>query len=373
MEVLRLENVYKNYGKNEAIKNLNFTCEVEELFVILGPSGAGKTTTLKLISGLEEVTEGKIFIKNKLANHLEPKNRNVSMVFEDYALYPHLTVYRNISSPLEALHLPKDEIDKRIKEIARILQIEELLSRLPSMISGGQKQRTVLARSLIKKANEYLMDEPIAHLDAKLRYQMRGEFKRIQHIHKMNILYATHDFREALSLGDKVLILDKGVTQQIGSPKEIFNKPANVFVANLLGDPPTNLIEGILRAKDEQYFFQIGGISIPLSKSLADKLFSKMTQEKIIIGIRPFDLHCFLGQKENAKIINTEVYVSEIAGHYNIISIKLNNTIIKIREEKSFKVSLGDKISVDFQEEKLDFFDAISGNRIFQEEESWKN
>jgi len=217
MEVLRLENVYKNYGKVEAIKDLSFSCKEEELFVILGPSGAGKTTTLKLISGLEEITKGKIFLKNKLINNLEPKDRNVSMVFEDYALYPHLTVYKNISSPLEAIHLPKDEIDKKIREIARLLQIEELLSRLPSMISGGQKQRTVLARSLIKNANEYLMDEPIAHLDAKLRYQMRGEFKRIQHIRKMNILYVTHDFREALSLGDKVLILNKGITQQIGT------------------------------------------------------------------------------------------------------------------------------------------------------------
>jgi len=365
MEVLRLENVYKNYGKVEAIKDLSFSCKEEELFVILGPSGAGKTTTLKLISGLEEITKGKIFLKNKLINNLEPKDRNVSMVFEDYALYPHLTVYKNISSPLEAIHLPKDEIDKKIREIARLLQIEELLSRLPSMISGGQKQRTVLARSLIKNANEYLMDEPIAHLDAKLRYQMRGEFKRIQHIRKMNILYVTHDFREALSLGDKVLILNKGITQQIGTSQEIFNKPANIFVANLLGEPPTNLIEGILKAKEEQYFFQIGSVSISLSQSLADKLLSKINQEKLIIGIRPFDLHCYLKQKENAKILNTEVYMSEILGHYNIISIKLGNTVIKIREDKSFKVSLGEKISVDFKEEKLDFFDAISGNRIF--------
>lgn len=365
MEVLRLENVYKNYGKVEAIKDLSFSCKEEELFVILGPSGAGKTTTLKLISGLEEITKGKIFLKNKLVNNLEPKDRNVSMVFEDYALYPHLTVYKNISSPLEAIHLPEDEIDKRIKEIARILQIEELLSRLPSMISGGQKQRTVLARSLVKKANEYLMDEPIAHLDAKLRYQMRGEFKRIQHIRKMNILYVTHDFREALSLGDRILILNKGVTQQIGTPQEIFNKPANIFVANLLGEPPTNLIEGILKAKEEQYFFQIGSVSISLSQSLADKLLSKINQEKLIVGIRPFDLHCYLKQKENAKILNTEVYMSEILGHYNIISIKLGNTVIMIREDKSFKVSLGEKISVDFKEEKLDFFDAISGNRIF--------
>jgi len=233
------------------------------------------------------------------------------------------------------------------------------------MISGGQKQRTVLARSLVKKANEYLMDEPIAHLDAKLRYQMRGEFKRIQHIRKMNILYVTHDFREALSLGDKVLILNKGITQQIGTPQEIFNKPANTFVANLVGDPPTNLIEGVLKAKDGQYFFQIGSVSISLSQSLTDKLLSKINQKKLIIGIRPFDLHCYLKQKENAKILNIEVYMNEIVGHYNIISIKLDDTIVKIREDKSFKVSMGDKISIDFEEEKLDFFDAISGNRIF--------
>jgi len=365
MEVLRLENVYKNYGEVEAIKDLSFSCEEGELFIVLGPSGAGKTTTLKMISGLEEITKGKIFIKKKLVNTLEPKDRNISMVFEDYALYPHLTVYKNISSPLEAIYLPKDEIDKKIKEIAHLLQIEELLSRLPSMISGGQKQRTVLARSLVKEADEYLMDEPIAHLDAKLRYQMRGEFKRLQEIRKMNILYVTHDFREALSLGDKVLILNKGVTQQIGTPQEIFNKPANTFVANLVGDPPTNLIEGVLKAKDGQYFFQVGSVSISLSQSLVDKLLSKINQEKLIIGIRPFDLYCYLDNKDNAKILNTEVYVSEIVGHYNIISIKLDDTIVKIREDKSFKVSMGDKISIDFKEDKLDFFDAVLGNRIF--------
>lgn len=365
MEVLRLENVYKNYGEVEAIKDLSFSCEEEELFIILGPSGAGKTTTLKMISGLEEITKGKIFLKNKLVNNLEPKDRNVSMVFEDYALYPHLTVYKNVSSPLEAINLPKEEIDKTVKETTRLLQIEELLSRLPSMISGGQKQRVVLARSLVKKANEYLMDEPIAHLDAKLRYQMRGEFKRLQQIQKMNILYVTHDFREALSLGNRVLILNKGVTQQIGTPQEIFNKPVNTFVANLMGDPPTNLIEGVLKAKDGQYFFQVGNVFIPLSNSLADELLSKINQEKIIFGIRPFDLHCYLGSKDDAKVLNLEVYISEIVGHYNIISIKLDNTIIKIREDKSFKVSMGDKISIDFKEEKLDFFDAVSGNRIF--------
>ena len=302
--MLKLENVQTFYGNIQALKDVFIEISEGEIITLIGANGAGKTTTLKLISGLEEITKGKIFLKNKLINSLEPKDRNVSMVFEDYALYPHLTVYKNISSPLEAIHLPKDEIDKKIKEIARVLQIEELLSRLPSMISGGQKQRTVLARSLVKKANEYLMDEPIAHLDAKLRYQMRGEFKRIQHIRKMNILYATHDFREALSLGDKVLILNKGVTQQIGSPQEIFNKPANIFVANLLGEPPTNLIEGILKAKEGQYFFQVGNVSISLSKSLADELLSKINQEKLIIGIRPFDLHCYLKQKENAKILN---------------------------------------------------------------------
>ena len=365
MEVLRLENVYKNYGEVEAIKDLSFSCEEGELFIVLGPSGAGKTTTLKMISGLEEITKGKIFIKKKLVNTLEPKDRNISMVFEDYALYPHLTVYKNISSPLEAIYLPKDEIDKKIKEIAHLLQIEELLSRLPSTISGGQKQRTVLARSLVKEADEYLMDEPIAHLDAKLRYNMRGEFKRLQQLNKMSILYVTHDFKEALSLGNKILVLNKGATQQIGTPQEIFSKPANTFIANLIGDPPTNLIEGNLKLKEGKYFFQTDSAFINLSDSLANKLLSKVKNGKVIFGIRPFDLQCILGHKDNVKIPDIEVYVTVTIGKYNLISVKLGNTIIKIRKDKSFKVSIGDKMSIDFEEEKLDFFDAISGNRIF--------
>jgi multiple sugar transport system ATP-binding protein len=367
MEVLRFENVCKNYGELEAIKDLNFSCKEGEMFVILGPSGAGKTTTLKMISGLEEVTTGKIYIKDKLVNLLEPKDRNVSMVFEDYALYPHLTVYKNISSPLEAINLPKKEIDKKIKEITNVLQIEELLSRLPSMISGGQKQRVVLARSLVKSSNEYLMDEPIAHLDAKLRYRMRGEFKRLQILNKMNILYATNDFREAFSLGDRILVLNKGITQQVGTPKEIFLHPANTFIADLIGDPPTNLINGILKQSDGQYNFQVSNsdISIVLSNSLADKIINKTNQEKLILGVRPFDFNCYLGKKEGAKISKIEVYANEIISQYNIISVKLGNLIVKIREDKSFKVAMDEKISIDFEEDKVNFFDGISGEIVF--------
>jgi len=242
MEVLRLENVSKKYGELLAVKDLNFSVEEGELFVILGPSGAGKTTTLKMISGIEEVTKGEIYIKGKLVNRLEPKDRKVSMVFEDYALYPHLSVYKNISSPLEAQGLTQEEIEKKVFGIARLLQIDGLLSRPPALISGGQKQRVVLARALVKDADVYLMDEPIAHLDAKLRHQMRGEFKRFQYIQKMTMVYVTHDFREALSLGNRILVLNKGITQQIGTPDEIFNKPANTFVASLVGEPPMNLL-----------------------------------------------------------------------------------------------------------------------------------
>ncbi|MGB9857409.1 MAG: ABC transporter ATP-binding protein [Dictyoglomaceae bacterium] len=364
MEVLRLENVSKKYGELLAVKDLSFSVEEGELFVILGPSGAGKTTTLKMISGIEEVTKGEIYIKGKLVNSLEPKDRKVSMVFENYALYPHLSVYKNISSPLEAQGLPQEEIEKKVLEIARLLQIDGLLSRPPALISGGQKQRVVLARALVKDADIYLMDEPIAHLDAKLRHQMRGEFKRFQHMQKMTMVYVTHDFREALSLGNRILVLNKGITQQIGTPEEIFNKPANTFVASLVGEPPMNLLEGVIKKKDENYFFQINDIFIPLSYSLANKIISKISQEKVILGIRPFDLHCVLGKMENVKIPEVEVYVTELVGHYNIVSVKLGDTLLKIREDKSFKVSIGEKISIDFEEDKLHFFDGVSGNRI---------
>jgi|GEM_PF-5909751 len=231
---LEVRNLKKYFKKVKAVDDISFSCGEGELLVILGPSGAGKTTTLKMIAGIVEPTDGEIYLKGELLNPIEPQKRNISMVFEEYALYPHLTVFKNIASPLRIRKMSEEEIKKRVTMIAEMVGIHEHLHKYPSQVSGGQKQRTALARCLVREADLYLLDEPIAHLDAKLRHRMRGEFKRIHKELGKTMVYVTHDFREALALADRIIVLNKGKIEQIGTPEEVFEKPVNTFVATLL-------------------------------------------------------------------------------------------------------------------------------------------
>ncbi len=370
MPVLELRNVYKNYGRVEAVKDLSFSLEEGELLVILGPSGAGKTSTLKMISGLEMVTRGEIYINGKLINNLEPKDRNVAMVFEEYALYPHLSVFENLASPLRVRGLSEEEIKKRVHKMAEMLQIKELLDRKPAHISGGQKQRVSLGRALIKEAIVYLMDEPIAHLDAKLRHQMRAEFKRIQHDTGIPMVYTTHDFREALSLGTRVIVLNKGEVLQYAEPEEIFEKPSNTLVASLVGEPPMNILKGNIRSLDGRAEFYVdGGLVFPIDPSLLSKLASNLASSELMVGVRPFDI--WIGERSGfPKIENVEVYVTELLGNVNIVSVHLGGNLVKIRVGKDVKFEIGEKISISYDPKRLLFFNPLTGGRIDVEGDS---
>ncbi|MBC7189910.1 ATP-binding cassette domain-containing protein, partial [Candidatus Aerophobetes bacterium] len=244
-----LKGVYKRYGRVEAVKNLNLHIKDKEFFCLLGPSGCGKSSTLRMIAGLEEISEGIIKIGNRIINNLEPKDRDVAMVFENYALYPHMTVYENLSYPLKGRGMTSSEIDKRVRYIAGLLQIAELLDRKPRQLSGGQKQRVALGRAIVRNPQVFLMDEPISHLDAKLRTLMRAELKRLQRELNTTTIYATPDQREAIAMADTIAIINKGEIQQIGTPLEIFNFPANEFVAGFTGEPPMNLFDCSVESK----------------------------------------------------------------------------------------------------------------------------
>ena len=258
---LEMKNVTKTFGDTTAVDDLSFSCREGETIVLLGPTGAGKTTTLRTIAGLEDVDRGEILLDGEAVNHLPPEQREIAMFFENYALYSHMTVGQNIAYPLKAPIRRKQfnarAVKQRTLEVARLLQIEELLDRKPSQLSGGQKQRTALGRTLIRNPKVFLLDEPIAHLDAVLRHRMRGEMKKIFKHLNVSVIYVTHDYREALSIGDRIIVLDKGRMIQIGNNDDIYNKMDNIFIARMVGDPPMNIMDGTIRRENGHWLVQL--------------------------------------------------------------------------------------------------------------------
>ena len=249
MASIRFENVSKRFGDFEAVSHLTMEVRDQEFLVLLGPSGCGKTTTMRMIAGLESMTEGDLYIGDVRMNDVLPKYRDVAMVFQNYALYPHMTIYQNIEYPLRIRGLPRDERNERVLEAARKVELEQLLGRLPRQLSGGQRQRVALARAIIRRPTAFLMDEPLSNLDAKLRIQMRAELKHLQHELAVTTVYVTHDQIEAMTLADRVAIMNEGVIQQLDTPRNIYNQPANLFVAGFIGSPGMNFIAGELQGR----------------------------------------------------------------------------------------------------------------------------
>lgn len=358
-----LKNVVKRYGELEAVSNVSFECKNGEFLVLLGPSGAGKTSTLKMIAGLEKITSGHIFIGGREVNGLEPRQRRVAMVFENYSLYPHLSVFDNIASPLKAAGVPPGDIEVRVRHVAKMLQIEQLLDRKPAHLSGGQQQRVSFGRALAKEADVYLMDEPLSHLDAKLRHEMRGELKRLHGELGTSTIYVTHDFREALALADRVVVLNKGSIQQIGSPSEIYDQPATDFVADLIGEPPMNLIGCVATQLDGSLRFTSDAFSLQVPPHAAALLQGMALPRHVRIGIRPthiaVDLH-----PVGESTVKAEVYVLEPLGAVSILTVKLGADLVKIRVSEDFSAEIGDEVWLRFAEDKIRVFDAESGHRL---------
>jgi len=296
MARVELKHVTKKFNNVIAVNDVSFVVEDHEFAVILGPSGCGKTTTLRLIAGLEQVTSGEIYIGDRLVNNVPPKDRNIAMVFQNYALYPHMTVYDNMAFGLRMRKVPKDEIDRRVKEAAKILEIDHLLNRKPKELSGGQRQRVALGRAIVRNPDVFLFDEPLSNLDAKMRVHMRAELAKLHKRLNATSIYVTHDQVEAMTLGDKIILMNNGVIQQIDDPLSLYHLPRNKFVAGFIGSPPMNFFEGELLEDSGKIYFSNSDFRLELPEKIAAKIKNNFEKE-VFLGIRPEDIRSELDKK----------------------------------------------------------------------------
>lgn len=367
MAEVRLENVTKYYRRKLAVNNVSFDCKEGEFFSIVGPTGAGKSTILKMIAGIEPITSGKLYFNGKVVNDVSPQERNVSMAFESYNLYPHFSVYDNIAFPLRAprweLKLTPEQERQKVTEIANFLGIGELLDRKPQFLSGGQKQRVGLARALVRKPEVYLLDEPIAHLDARLKFSTQTLLKEFAVEYKSTIIYVTHDYREALALSDRMAVLRKGVIEQIGTPEEIYNTPATDFVGRLIGEPPMNMIDGELISRDGKTFFKAGDdFTIEIRKDLvhsAEKVARQEGGKRLTrLGIRCDDIQTSR-QKISDNSFQLPVYAIFHEAESAIVTFELKDTFMyaRVREEKGLcDYCLSEMVWLDLNQDRTFFY-----------------
>jgi len=365
-EVL-LDKATKKYGDHVAVKEVSLHCKDSEFFFILGPSGAGKTSTLKMIAGLTTVDGGQIRIGNRLVNDLEPRLRNVAMAFETYALYPHLTVFENIAfplrAPIRAKQFSEADVRARVRRVGDLLRMGELLDRMPTQLSGGQKQRVALGRALIREPDVFLLDEPIAHLDAKLRHHMRAELKSMQKQFGTTSIYTTPDQLEALSMADTIAVINEGVLHQIGAPLEIYNRPADEFVARFVGDPPMNFLSspGVLVAEGGEVRLGLDGLRVKISPRILAAL-SRQSCQALRVGIRPSGIR--LSRAQDGAGWFGEVYLVEQVGRSRVFTVKVNGDMLRVKTPLEFDAVVGDKLQVTFEPDKVYLFDAGSGRSV---------
>lgn len=365
MADIRLEHIYKTYNKNvTVVKDFNLHIQDREFIVFVGPSGCGKSTILRMIAGLEEITNGDLFIGDKLMNDVAPKERDIAMVFQNYALYPHMNVYDNMAFGLKLRKLDKAEIDRRVKEAATILGLEQYLDRKPKALSGGQRQRVALGRAIVRDAKVFLMDEPLSNLDAKLRVQMRAEILKLHQRLQTTTIYVTHDQTEAMTMATRIVVLKDGIVQQVGTPKEVYNMPENVFVGGFIGSPAMNFFNGVL---NEEGFFMINNASIKVPE-----LSMKMLREKgyvnkdIILGIRPEDIHDepeFLNDSPDT-LITAKIDVVELTGAEMILYSTIAGHDFLARIDSKATIQAGKEIKLSLDMIHAHFFDKETEMRI---------
>ena len=350
-----LRHIDKIYDNNvQAVFDFNLDIKKHEFIVFVGPSGCGKSTTLRMIAGLEDITKGELDIDNELCNDKTPKDRDIAMVFQSYALYPHMSVYENMAFGLKLRRLPKYEIDRRVHEAARILQIEEYLDRKPKALSGGQRQRVALGRAIVRNAKVFLMDEPLSNLDAKLRVQMRSEIIKLHNSLNATTIYVTHDQTEAMTMASRIVVMKLGRVQQIGSPIEIYNNPANLFVAGFIGSPAMNFFHVDYSAEDNSITFA-SGEKVVLPKTLTK---GKSIPSKVIFGIRPEDIKEVDGEtKVTGPEFDIDVNVAELLGNEYYVHADFGGTELVSKIPANRVIKTGDKIKVFFDLKKIHFFD----------------
>ena len=314
MSTVSLQHIFKIYDGNvTAVSDFNLEIADKEFIVLVGPSGCGKSTTLRMVAGLEEISKGELYIDGKLVNDVEPKDRDIAMVFQSYALYPHMTVRENMEFPLKLKKVPKEEIQQRVDQAAEILGITQYLDRKPKALSGGQRQRVAIGRAIVREPKVLLMDEPLSNLDAKLRNQMRAEIIKLRQRINTTFVYVTHDQTEAMTLGDRIVIMKDGFVQQIGTPQEVFEKPINIFVAGFIGTPQMNFFNARLEKKGGDYSVEYAGASFPLDGEMSAKLAGKGQQSAdVILGVRPE--HIAVQKDPSASAIEASIEVSELMG-----------------------------------------------------------
>jgi multiple sugar transport system ATP-binding protein len=352
-----LKDLNKKFDEVHAVKDVNLSIQDKEFIVLVGPSGCGKSTTLRMVAGLEEITSGEIHIGHRVVNDLPPKDRDIAMVFQNYALYPHMTVYDNMAFGLKMRKFPKPEIQKRVQEAAEILGIQDLLKRKPRQLSGGQRQRVAVGRAIVRHPQVFLFDEPLSNLDAKLRVQMRVELKRLHDRLETTAIYVTHDQVEAMTLGDRVVVMKDGWIQQVGEPLELYGKPRNRFVAGFIGSPAMNFIDATLAEANGGLRVEAPGLSLKVPADRADRLAAK-TNGPVTLGIRPEDLRLAAASDPADRVCEAVVDVVEPLGADILLDMKVGASTIVARVDPSARVKVHEKVRLAFAPERLHFFDA---------------
>ena len=360
MASLSLKNICKVYPNGfEAVKNFNLEIADKEFIIFVGPSGCGKSTTLRMIAGLEDISSGELKIGDRVVNDVEPKDRDIAMVFQNYALYPHLTVYDNMAFGLKLRKVPKDEIDKMVKEAAKILDLTQLLDRKPKALSGGQRQRVAMGRAIVRNPKVFLMDEPLSNLDAKLRVQMRIEIAKLHQRLGTTIIYVTHDQTEAMTLGTRIVVMQDGVIQQVDTPQNLYEKPQNLFVAGFMGSPQMNFLDAVVRINGTAVTLEVAGQSIPLPPAKAKKLIDGGYNGKtVVMGIRPEDVYDSEMFIETAKcVFSSTIKVYELLGAEVFLYFDLGEFPMTARVDPRSNARPGDTVRFAFDVEKIHVFD----------------
>jgi multiple sugar transport system ATP-binding protein len=347
MAEIQLKNLSKRWGSFVGVDNFDLTIADKEFLVLLGPSGCGKTTTMRMIAGLEDATGGDILVDGKRVNDLEPKDRDVAMVFQSYALYPNMNVYENIRFPLKVRGIDPKTHDEKVRRASAMVELDEFLHRKPAELSGGQRQRVALARAIVREPNVFLMDEPLSNLDAKLRVSTRAQIKNLSHELAVTTIYVTHDQIEAMTLADRVVVMKQGIVQQVGSPTEIYDCPANAFVASFIGNPAMNLMEGeVIGGTFRAQNVEVSGLTAP--------------DGNVTLGFRAEDAEVV----ESSGQINAPIYTMELLGEATMVSVRIGGALVSVKADKNYGAEIGDNVSINVPQEHCHLFDAQTGERV---------
>jgi len=367
MASISLRHINKIYpGDVAAVKDFNLEIADKEFVVLVGPSGCGKSTTLRMIAGLEEITTGELYIGERLVNDVPPKDRDIAMVFQSYALYPHMSVYKNMAFALDLRRMPKDEIDQRVRDAAKVLDIEHLLSRKPKALSGGQRQRVALGRAMVRNPAVFLLDEPLSNLDAKLRTSMRTELIKLHKQLGTTFVYVTHDQTEAMTMGDRIVVMSDAIVQQVDTPQNLYDNPCNMFVAAFIGSPQINFIDAVLESDDKGYFLKVNEDRLYIPSEKTGDVLKQYIGRAIKLGIRPEDIYDdeqFISGNADS-VISASVEVSELMGSEVYLYLKYGGTTLTARVAPTTTARTGDSIRVGFDMKKIHLFDPDTEDAI---------